>query len=229
MRVQISTWPDHRARNLSLLRRSRNILFVIGILALGYYGYASADARIFQAYQTRQFEQTVRHPTPGSPVVETSNPPIPIGGPPPQAARSNAFGFDIPGSPGSVLGRIEIKRIELAVMILEGTDNRALRRAVGHIPKTALPGQPGNVGIAGHRDTFFRDLRKIEKNDEITLTTLNGSFRYVADFSEVVEPNDTEVLYPSSDAILTLVTCYPFYYVGPAPKRLVVRAHLNPQ
>ncbi len=228
MRAQISTWPDHRARNLSLLRWSRNILFVIGILALGYYGYASADARIFQAYQTRQFEQAVRHPTLGSPVVETPNLPIPSGGPPPHAARSNAFGFDTRGSADSVLGRIEIKKIGLAVMILEGTDSRSLRRAVGHIPETALPGQPGNVGIAGHRDTFFRDLRKIEKNDEITLTTLNGSFRYVVDFSEVVEPTDTEVLDPSGDAILTLVTCYPFSYVGPAPNRLIVRSHMIP-
>ena len=228
MRVQISTWPDHRAHNLSLLRRSRDILFVIGILALGYYGYASADARIFQAFETRRFEQAVRHPTPGSPVVEIPNPPIPIGGPPPQAARSNAFGFDTRGSTDSVLGRIDIKKLGLTVMIVEGTDSRSLRRAVGHIPETALPGQAGNVGIAGHRDTFFRDLRKIEKNDEITLTTLNGSFRYVVDFSEVVEPTDTEVLDPSGDAILTLVTCYPFSYVGPAPNRLIVRSHMIP-
>jgi sortase A len=228
MRVHISKSQDLRARNLSLLRRSRNILFVIGILALGYYGYASADARIFQAYQTRQFEQAVRHPTLGSPDVEPANPPTPIGGPPPRAARPNAIGFDTRGSTDSVLGRIEIKKIGLAVMILEGTDSRSLRRAVGHIPETALPGQPGNVGIAGHRDTFFRDLRKIEKNDEITLTTLNGSFRYVVDFSEVVEPTDTGVLDPSGDAILTLVTCYPFSYVGPAPNRLIVRSHMIP-
>jgi sortase A len=114
-------------------------------------------------------------------------------------------------------------------MILEGTDNRTLRRGVGHIPYTALPGQRGNVGIAGHRDTFFRGLRNIARNDEITLTTLEGTFRYDVDFSEVVEPNDTEVLDPSSDATLTLVTCYPFSYVGPAPKRLIVRAHMIPE
>ena len=128
-----------------------------------------------------------------------------------------------------MLGQIEIKEIGLAVMILEGADNRSLRRGVGHIPDTALPGQPGNVGIAGHRDTFFRSLRKIAKSDEITLKTLNGSFRYLVDFSEVVEPDEMEVLDPSSDSILTLVTCYPFSYVGPAPKRLIVRAHLVPE
>jgi sortase A len=138
-------------------------------------------------------------------------------------------GFDAPGRPGSVLGQIEIRKIGLAVMILQGTDNYALRRAVGHIQDTSLPGQQGNVAIAGHRDTFFRGLRKIAKNDEITLTTWSGSFRYVVDFSEVVEPSDTEVLDPSSEAILTLVTCYPFYYVGPAPKRFIVRAHMIPE
>jgi sortase A len=88
-----------------------------------------------------------------------------------------------------------------------------------------LPGQSGNVALAGHRDTFFRDLRRIEKKDEITLTTREGSFSYTVDYSEVVQPDDMEVLGPFSDAILTLVTCYPFAYVGPAPKRFVVRAH----
>jgi sortase A len=229
MRVQIRTRPDHLARNLSLLRWSRYILFLIGILALGYYGYALADARIFQAYQTRLFEQAAKKLAPGFPLDEVPNPLIPIDASPAQVTRSVAMGFDGSGRPGSVLGRIEIRKIDLAVMILEGTDNRALRHAVGHIPETALPGQPGNVGIAGHRDTFFRGLRNIAMNDEITLTTLNGSFRYVVDFSEVVEPDDTEVLDPSSDATLTLVTCYPFYYVGPAPKRLIVRAHLIPE
>ena len=229
MRVQIRTRPDHLARNLSLLCWSRNILFVIGILALGYYGYIAAGARIYQAQQTRQFEQAVRQSTLASPAGETPNPRIPIDVSPAPVPRSSAVGFDAPGRPGSVLGQIEIRKIGLAVMILEGTDNYALRRAVGHIPDTPLPGQPGNVAIAGHRDTFFRGLRKIAKNDEITLTTWSGSFRYVVDFSEVVEPSDTEVLDPSSEAILTLVTCYPFYYVGPAPKRFIVRAHMIPE
>jgi sortase A len=201
---------------------------VIGILALGYYGYVAAETRLYQAYQKRQFEQAVRQSTPDSPAAETADLHIPIDALPAQVARSNAVKFDMSGSPGSVLGEIEIRKIGLTAMILEGVDNRALRRAVGHIPNSPLPGQHGNVAIAGHRDTFFRDLRKIAKNDEITLTTLNGSYRYVVDFSEVVEPSDTEVLDPSSEAILTLVTCYPFYYVGPAPKRFIVRAHMIP-
>jgi sortase A len=127
------------------------------------------------------------------------------------------------------LGRIEISSIGLTAMIREGTDARTLRRAVGHIPGTPLPGQPGNVAITGHRDTFFRPLRNIRKDDEIKLTTLNGSYRYRVDSIQVVEPEDTEVLADSDDAVLTLVTCYPFYFVGPAPNRFIVRAHMMPR
>ena len=103
-----------------------------------------------------------------------------------------------------------------------------MRRAVGHIPGTPLPGQQGNVAIAGHRDTFFRALRNIRKDDEITLATLDGSYRYRVDSTKVVEPEDTQVLDDSHDKILTLVTCYPFDFVGVAPKRFIVRAHRIP-
>lgn len=123
------------------------------------------------------------------------------------------------------MGRIEIHRIGVAAMIMEGTDDRTLRRAVGHFPGTSLPGEPGNVAIAGHRDTFFHPLRNIRKDDEITLETSSRLYRYRADYTEVVDPEDTEVVNRSDDALLTLVTCYPFTYVGPAPKRFVVRAH----
>jgi sortase A len=114
-------------------------------------------------------------------------------------------------------------------MILEGTDNKTLRRAVGHIPGTPLPGQPGNVALAGHRDTFFRALQNIRENDEITLETLSGPYRYRVDSIKVVDPEDTEALHDSDDAILTLVTCYPFSFVGPAPRRFVVQARRIPQ
>jgi sortase A len=136
--------------------------------------------------------------------------------------------IDVAGVSRTPLGRIEISSIGIAAMILEGTDARTLRRAVGHIPGTPLPGQRGNVAITGHRDTFFRPLRNIRKNDEIKLTTLTGSYRYWVDSIKVVEAEDMEVLDNSDDAILTLVTCYPFYYVGPAPKRFIVRAHRIP-
>src|SRR5208283_982532 len=136
-----------------------------------------------------------------------------------------AQSFGIDGLAGSPLGRIEISSVGLAAMIMEGIDGRTLRHAVGHIPGTALPGQPGNVALAGHRDTFFRGLRNIHKDDEITLTTLHGCYRYRVDWTEVVEPEDTKVLDATPGDSLTLVACYPFYYVGPAPKRFIVRAH----
>jgi len=113
-------------------------------------------------------------------------------------------------------------------MILEGTDARTLRRAVGHFPRTVLPGHQGNVAIAGHRDTFFRGLRNIQKDDEITLTTLSGTDRYRVDSTQVVNPEDMWVLEHSDSSILTLVTCYPFFFVGPAPQRFIVRAHKSP-
>ncbi len=110
-------------------------------------------------------------------------------------------------------------------MILEGIDEGTLRRAVGHIPGTPLPGQRGNIAFAGHRDTFFRGLRKIRQDDEIMLTTLSGSYRYRVDSTKVVEPEETEVLDDADDDLLTLVTCYPFNFIGSAPKRFIVRAH----
>jgi sortase A len=144
---------------------------------------------------------------------------------PAKESRMRAESIDAAGIGSTSLGRIEIDTIGLSAMIMEGTDARTLRRAVGHIPGTPLPGQPGNVAITGHRDTFFRPLRNIRKDDEIRLTTLGGSYRYWVDSIKVVAPEDMKVLNNSEDAILTLVTCYPFYYVGPAPKRFVVRAH----
>jgi sortase A len=129
-----------------------------------------------------------------------------------------------PQASTGLIGRMEIPRLSLSVIVMEGTTTTTLRHAAGHIEGTALPGQPGNVGISGHRDTFFRPLRHIEPNDLITLTTLAGEFRYRVLSSQVVPPDDVAVLDPSPTEILTLVTCYPFYFVGPAPSRFIVRA-----
>jgi len=125
---------------------------------------------------------------------------------------------------GDIIGRIEIPRIHVSVIVLEGSDSRTLRVAAGHVQGTALPGTIGNVGIAAHRDTFFRPVGEIRPNDMITLTTLHGIFRYRVDSMEIVDPNDVQVLNWTKDAELTLVTCYPFYYVGSAPKRFIVHA-----
>ena len=124
----------------------------------------------------------------------------------------------------SIVGRIEIPRIDLKAMIREGVTQRTLALAVGHIPGTALPGRTGNVGIAGHRDTFFRGLQSVHTGDAIILTTLEGSYEYRVESAEVVAPGDTRVLADSTQPELTLVTCYPFYFVGSAPLRYIVHA-----
>jgi sortase A len=110
------------------------------------------------------------------------------------------------------------------VVVVEGVDKTTLRRAVGHIPGTALPGEAGNVGLAGHRDTFFRLLKDVKIKDEIQISTLKGNFKYEVVSLRIVDPDNVGVLAPSGENVLTLVTCYPFYFVGPAPKRWIVRA-----
>jgi sortase A len=115
-------------------------------------------------------------------------------------------------------------------MVREGIDENTLQLAIGHIPATVLPGQPGNVGVAGHRDSFFRGLKDLRNKDEIRFSTLSGDFTYVVESLIIVEPDNVGVLASSSENVLTLVTCYPFSYIGTAPKRFVVRARqVSPQ
>jgi sortase A len=185
----------------------RGALLIVGVLALAYAGFELLDAKLFQASQVRQFQQQLSNIRPAMATAGANS-----------AVSAAALS-------GGTLGEIEIARLGVAAMILEGTDERTLRHAVGHIAGTPFPGQSGNVGIAGHRDTFFRALRNVQHGDEITLTTLNGSYLYDVDTTQIVGPKDTQVLNDSKESILTLVTCYPFYFVGPSPKRFIVRAH----
>ena len=205
-RIPQSKQTPHRR----FLRWSRDLFLVAGVIILGYCAFTLLDAKLYQAHQARRFQRQLSSVQPATP------------------GDSGLHPLLIAPPLGGALGSIEINRIGLTAMIVEGIDGRTLRRAVGHIPGTPLPGQQGNVAIAGHRDSFFRPLRNIRHDDEITLTTLAGSYRYSVDSTQVVEPEDTQVLDDSGGAILTLVTCYPFYFVGPAPKRFVVRAHKIP-
>jgi sortase A len=122
------------------------------------------------------------------------------------------------------LGVIRIPKIGLEVAVLPGTDDFTLNRAVGHITGTALPGHNGNTGIAGHRDGFFRGLKDMVVGDAIEVETLAGKETYHIERMWVVKPEDVSVLEPTAARAVTLVTCFPFYHVGPAPERFIVRA-----
>ena len=141
-------------------------------------------------------------------------------------SRSANRAATLPLKPGTLLGSVSIPRVGVSSVILEGADDHTLALSVGHIPGTALLGRPGNVALAGHRDTFFRGLRNIRRRDDILLTTVRGNQVYEVDSARVVSPEDVSVLKDTGRPMLTLVTCYPFYYVGPAPKRFIVQARL---
>jgi sortase A len=127
---------------------------------------------------------------------------------------------------GSVLGKLELPSVRLSTTVLEGSVDRTLARGAGHIEDTPLPGEKGNVAIAGHRDTVFRRLKNIRAGDPLNLTTADRVFRYRVVRSLIVDPDAVEVLDPTAEPTLTLVTCYPFEYIGHAPKRFIVQAQL---
>jgi sortase A len=132
-------------------------------------------------------------------------------------------------APGTLLGRLEAPSVQLSAALLEGSDDGTLSRGAGHIEDTALPGQGGNIGIAGHRDTVFRPLRRVHVGDALSLTTADRIYHYRISKTSIVGPDDVYVLDPTRDPTLTLVTCYPFEFVGHAPKRFIVRAELVDQ
>jgi sortase A len=207
---------------------------LLGLAALDCFVWINTGSVLYQAYQDWAFDQTLRGLTPSvvgfvndegrwllsgrsesAPSAEALSTPGPAPSGPPSEAQPAIR---------SVIGRLQIPRLKLSVMVREGADERTLSRAVGHIPGTALPGRLGNVGLAGHRDTFFRALRDIREDDTIELETTQGTYRYIVKSTRIVTPRDVSVLAASGGENLTLVTCYPFYYVGSAPKRFIVHA-----
>jgi sortase A len=205
--MRLVTKKEPFRRILLWLQRA---LAVASIALLGYCAFALLDSWIFQERQGNDLDRLLRDGRAASVTPATGSPLTPQ---------------DLPMvAADGLIGRMEIPRLSLSTVVAEGIDKRTLRRAVGHIPGTALPGQRGNVGIAGHRDTFFRSLKDIHVEDIIVVTTLWGEYRYRVVSSRVVSPDDVAVLHPTNNEVLTLVTCYPFYFVGPAPDRFIVRA-----
>ena len=228
-----------------LRRWIERLLLIVGVACLGIYGFAFVDARLFEAAQNRRLDQELqeraaqRKNASADPqkAAEKAEKKKTEDAPPASETDSFTSLFGAGGrdqgdellryGEGELLGRIRIPGTDVSAIFLEGISHRTLRHGVGHIPGTALPSETaGNVGIAGHRDSFFRGLKDIDKDDVIEVTTLDGTWRYRVEWTRVVLPADTAVLTGTEGPSLTLVTCYPFYYVGSAPKRFIVRAHL---
>jgi len=125
------------------------------------------------------------------------------------------------------LMRLSIPKIDLAAVVVEGTSHRSLLLGPGHMKETPAPGQAGNAVITGHRDTFFRHIYELQKGDEILVQRSGKTFKYEVTSKRIVQPDDMSVLKPSQESRLTLITCYPTYYIGPAPERLVVISKLK--
>jgi sortase A len=203
------------------LRRQRmqwaeRLLLLIGVICVGYFLYVHVEARLYQNFEDRELDQILNSAN----TVGTS------------ATRSDdsreRLGPRRVIPDGSVVGRIEVPRLGVSAVIRAGSDARTLRLAVGYIAGTAFPGDRGNVGLAGHRDTFFRKLRDINPDDEIRIVTKEGVFHYSVQRTSIVMPSDVWVLNQTDYPALTLVTCYPFTYIGSAPQRFIVRAALKP-
>jgi len=189
------------ARGRTFLHRTRTLLFLTGAFAVAYVAMTLLHAKFYQEAAENILDKKI------------------------DAQRQHEAGLPIKAAKqGDVLGRIEIPRLGVMIAILEGTSAQTLRLGAGHIKGTAFPGEPGNSGIAGHRDTFFRPLKDIRTNDEIQIQTATGMSRYQVDWVRVVAPDDTGILDPAAASSLTLITCYPFHLIGSAPERFVVHA-----
>ena len=189
-------------RSRLFIRWTRRLLFIAGGLAVSYVALTLLYARLYQRAAGNELEAQIHAEDLHTAALSTTT-----------------------IKEGDVLGRIEIPRIGVSVAVLQGTTSQTLRLGVGHIEGTALPGQPGNIGIAGHRDTYFRGLKDIRRNDEILLQTATGIDRYEVDWLQITAPSDGAILSSSTGSALTLVTCFPFHYIGSAPERYVVHAH----
>jgi sortase A len=182
-----------------------HLLLAIAAVSLGWYAFVSISTAREQAALTREL-QHLRVATSASAAE-----------PAPRALTARL-------APRTVIGRITVPRLNLSTLAREGTDVRTLDTAVGHVPETPLPGEFGNATFAGYRDTFFRNLEGVRRGDEIVVTTTSGVYRYIVTATRVVAPTGTTVLAAPNGRTLTLITSYPFDYIGAAPERFIVRA-----
>lgn len=245
--------PKHphvrRRRRSRAIERFRWLLLIVGMAALGYSGYAYLDTYVYQAYEEWSFDQEAAGKTPSVAEFIRQAPlkavamaasggdkdSVDTAKDKPAESKAESAKEAAPATTNDrktaaakrdpkLIGRIDIPRLRVRAVVKEGIDDKTLRRAVGHVPETVRPGVPGNVGLAAHRDSFFRGLRNVRKQDRIVIETLDGKYEYEVESTQIVRPKDVQVLAPTKESVLTLVTCYPFNYVGNAPKRFIVRA-----
>jgi sortase A len=196
------------------------VCLLIGFACLGWVGYAFVHEKIYQSFEDYKLGENLRGQTGTIAGFWES-----LFGTPKAPPPAPVFDRERPNlvDPGLV-GKVEIPRLKISAVVREGVDTKTLALAVGHVPATARPGEPGNVAIAAHRDTFFRNVRYIKKGDDIRIVTADGNFNYVVTSTSIVTPKNVKVLDPTPSRMLTLVTCYPFNWIGPAPNRFIVRA-----
>jgi sortase A len=224
--VHTSNTSARRRRWLVAIERS---LITAGLLLLGFYAVARFHSIVVSRAARRELKE---NKAPAATEVPSAGAMLP---PDSSAAAGTASGetavrrsrIRVQYRSGTPLALLRIPRLGLEVPVLEGTDQTTLNAGVGRIPGTALPGEAGNIGIAGHRDGFFAGLKNIIKGDEIELLVKQQTDTYVVDMIEITSPDDVSVLQRGTQPELTLVTCYPFSFIGPAPRRFIVRASLQ--
>ena len=187
----------------SVLRFAQRLFLGIGLVTLAYAGGTAAYAGIYQRYQSWKFEREVAAP---------------------RVIKAAIVEEAVDLREGNLIGKLDVPRIGISVMVFQGMEEETLIVGAGHVPGTPLPGAEGNVAIAAHRDTFFRKLAGILPGDSIQVATVRRTFEYIVDSTEIVDPEDTRVIESRARPELTLITCYPFYFIGAAPKRFIVHA-----
>lgn len=202
-----------RATRLRLLRLTEGASWTFGLVGLLWWGAFQAGAATSTRQDLERFA-ALRAASEAGASDRSLSAPEPVA----------VWRAPLLTSAPAPLAVLRIARIGLEVPVLPGTDAGTLDRAVGHIEGTAPAGTAGNVGIAGHRDSFFRGLKDIHSGDLIEIATLQESYSYRVERMWVVDPTEISVLAPTPGPALTLVTCFPFDFIGSAPRRFIVRA-----
>jgi len=214
----------------TISRITERIFFGVGVCLLTLYVLARIEGVVTLHAAMRAFEEAKAHSETGADVsTRTETQPQAVDFSLWSEDRVRAYKDSLNRRSDPPLAVLKIPKLHIVAPVLDGTGDFALNAGVGRIPGTARPGERGNIGIAGHRDGFFRGLKDIVKGDTIELETTRATQVYVVDRIYLTQPDDVSVLHSSSTPVITLVTCYPFYYVGSAPQRYIVQASLKGQ